>query len=51
MTRLEKISNVVPAKHGGENFWEPLTRVRSEFDHLMDDFWPRSKAKGKGNRI
>lgn len=51
MTRLEKISNVVPAKHGGENFWEPLTRVRSEFDHLMDDFWTRPMSLNMTRRL
>lgn len=51
MNRLEKISNVVPAKHGSESFWEPLTRVRSEFDHLMDDFWTRPMSLNLTRRL
>lgn len=39
MTLFEKVSTGVPVKHGGENFWEPLARVRSEFDQLLDGFW------------
>jgi HSP20 family protein len=41
MTQLEKVSTRVPVKQSVENFWEPLIRVRSEFDRLLDDFWSR----------
>ena len=51
MTRLEKISTGVPVKHGTDNFWEPLTRVRSEFDHLLDDFWSRPMGLNLTRRI
>jgi HSP20 family protein len=51
MTRLEKISTGVPVKHGSENFWEPLTHVRSEFDHMLDDFWSRPMGLNLTRRI
>lgn len=51
MTRLAQISTAVPVKNGAENFWEPLTRVRSEFDHLMDDFWARPVGLSLTRRI
>lgn len=40
MSKQDKFSSGVPVKHG-EDFWQPLARVRSEFDHLLDDFWTR----------
>ncbi len=40
MTKHDKISAGVPVKHG-DDFWQPLARVRNEFDHLLDDFWTR----------
>lgn len=40
MTKHDKISAGLPVKQG-EDFWQPLARVRSEFDHLLDDFWTR----------
>jgi HSP20 family protein len=51
MTQLEKISKRVPVKQSAENFWEPLTRVRSEFDHLLDDFWARPMGLNLTRRI
>jgi HSP20 family protein len=51
MTRLEKIATGVPVKHSSENFWEPITRVRSEFDHLLDDFWTRPMGLNLTRRI
>ncbi len=40
MTKHDKINAGLPVKHG-DDFWQPLARVRSEFDHLLDDFWSR----------
>jgi HSP20 family protein len=51
MTQLEKISTRVPVKQSAENFWQPLTRVRNEFDHLLDDFWSRPMGLNLTRRI
>ena len=37
MNQLEKVATQRPAKQNADNFWEPLARVRSEFDHLLDE--------------
>lgn len=39
MTRLEKIWSGAPVKHSGENIWEPLARMRSEIDRVLEEFW------------
>lgn len=39
MTRLEKISTGVPVKNGAESMWQPLARMRSDIDRVLDDFW------------
>ena len=41
MNQLEKAATGLPVKQNADNFWEPLTRVRNEFDHLLDDLWTR----------
>jgi HSP20 family protein len=51
MTQLEKISTAVPVKQAADNFWQPLARVRSEFDHLFDDFWTRPVGLNLSRRI
>ncbi|MFN5129351.1 MAG: Hsp20/alpha crystallin family protein [Sphingomonadaceae bacterium] len=51
MTQLDKVSTRVPVKRSAEDFWEPLTRVRSEFDHLLDDFWARPVGLNLTRRI
>ena len=51
MNQLEKTSTHVPVKHSPDNFWEQLTRVRSEFDHLLDDFWTRPMGLSLTRRI
>ena len=50
MSKQDKISSGVPAKHG-DDFWQPLARVRSEFDHLLDDFWTRPMGLNLTRRI
>ena len=39
MNRLEKIPTGVPVKHSAENRWEPLARMRSEIDRMLEEFW------------
>jgi HSP20 family protein len=51
MTRQEKISTGVPVKYSSENFWEPLARMRTDFDHLMDEFWDRPMGLGLTRRL
>lgn len=51
MTQLEESSTRVPVKQSAENYWEPLTRVRSEFDHLLNDFWTRPMGLNLTRRI
>ena len=42
MSKQEEIEASVPVKTGSQqNVWEPLARVRGEFDRLFDDFWHR----------
>jgi HSP20 family protein len=36
---------------GPENVWEPLARVRGEFDRLLDDFWHRPMGVDLARRI
>lgn len=51
MTRQEKISTGAPVKHSAENFWEPLARMRTDFDHLMDEFWDRPMGLSLNRRL
>ncbi len=51
MTRLEKFSTGVPVKRGAENVWEPLARMRSEFDRALDDFWNHPIGVNLAQRI
>jgi hypothetical protein len=51
MNQLEKVAARIPVKQAADNFWEPLTRVRSEFDHLLDDFWTRPIGLSLTRRI
>ncbi len=51
MNQLEQIATRVPVKQNADNFWEPLTRVRSELDHLLDDFWTRPMGLGLTRRV
>jgi HSP20 family protein len=56
MTMQEKTVANVPVQTPGqrtapESVWEPLTRVRSEFDRLFDDFWHRPMGLDLNRRI
>ena len=51
MNQLGKVAARIPVKQAADNFWEPLTRVRSEFDHLLDDFWTRPIGLSLTRRI
>jgi HSP20 family protein len=55
MSKHEKIGSNVPVRTDGnglpENIWEPLTRVRGEFDRLFDDFWHRPLGVGLTRRL
>ncbi|MBL0924638.1 MAG: Hsp20/alpha crystallin family protein [Sphingomonadaceae bacterium] len=50
MSKNSKESAAVPVKRS-EDFWRPLARVRSEFDHLFDDFWTRPMGLNLTRRI
>ncbi len=55
MSKHEKIAANVPVisddNRQPDNIWEPLTRVRGEFDRLFDDFWHRPIGVGLTRRI
>ncbi|MGB5078422.1 MAG: Hsp20/alpha crystallin family protein [Sphingorhabdus sp.] len=50
MSKHAKIASNVPVKQS-DNIWEPLARVRSEFDHLLDDLWARPMGLNLTRRI
>jgi HSP20 family protein len=50
MSKQEKINSALPMKRG-DDFWQPLARVRNEFDHLFDDFWSRPMGLNLTRRI
>ena len=52
MTKQEKIEASVPVKIAGQqNVWEPIARVRGEFERLFDDFWNRPMGIDLTRRI
>jgi HSP20 family protein len=56
MTKHDKIAaNVpvqsVPRQEALETIWEPLARVRSDFDRLFEEFWHRPLGVGLNRRM
>jgi HSP20 family protein len=57
MTMQEKTAINVPVQQTAlqraapESVWEPLARVRGEFDRLFDDFWHRPMGVDLNRRI
>lgn len=56
MTRHDKITSNVPVQSASqqealETIWEPLARVRSDFDRLFEEFWHRPLGVGLTRRM
>ena len=56
MSKQEKVEASIPVQtavqpSAPENLWEPLARVRGEFDRLFDDFWRRPMGVDLVRRI
>ena len=56
MTTQETSASNVPVRNAGQvsppaTVWEPLARVRGEFDRLFDDFWHRPMGVDLSRRI
>lgn len=57
MTKQDKIATNIPVQQTAmqraapESVWEPLARVRGEFDRLFDDFWHRPMGVDLSRRI
>lgn len=56
MTKADRTESNVPVQTAlqravPENVWEPLARVRSEFDRIFDDFWHRPMGVDLARRI
>lgn len=56
MAKQDKAESNVPVRTAGQisppaSVWEPLARVRGEFDRLFDDFWHRPMGIDLNRRI
>lgn len=55
MSKQEKIESKIPvqslARQDVANVWEPIARVRSDFDRLFEEFWQRPLGVGLTRRI
>jgi HSP20 family protein len=40
-----------PATKRSDDFWQPLSQLRGEFDHMLDDFWSRPIGLSLTRRI